>query len=240
MVDAAIFADTQWEPKGVYKWLDWLERQLPFPVHRVTAGSIRESIVNKQNTTGGRFASIPWHIQMPDGSASMGRRQCTREYKIAPIIKAKRSLLGYAPRQRIPVGSCETLMGISTDEASRMKDSREPWNRNVFPLIEMGMSRADCLAWMERHGYPQPPKSSCVGCPFHSDREWRRIKDQDPEGWADVLALDELIRHPVRGLRGQQFMHRKLLPLAKIDFSTPEELGQTNLFEMECEGLCGV
>lgn len=39
---AAIFADTQAEPKSVYVWLDWLEKQLPFPVHRVTAGNLAD------------------------------------------------------------------------------------------------------------------------------------------------------------------------------------------------------
>jgi 3'-phosphoadenosine 5'-phosphosulfate sulfotransferase (PAPS reductase)/FAD synthetase len=38
MPAAAIFADTQDEPASVYRWLDWLEKQLPFPVYRVTAG----------------------------------------------------------------------------------------------------------------------------------------------------------------------------------------------------------
>lgn len=239
MVDAAIFADTQWEPQSVYQWLDWLEQQLPYPVHRVTAGSIRADILSKSNTTGGRFASIPWHMRMPNGTASMGRRQCTNEYKLKPLLKAKRMLLGYQPRKRIPVGSCETLIGISTDEISRMKDSREVWNRNVFPLVDLGMSRNDCLNWMQRKGYPQPPKSSCIGCPFHSKDEWRRIK-ADPVAWADALEIDEAIREPVRGIRGQQFMHRSLLPLAQVDLSTPEERGQANLFENECEGMCGV
>lgn len=40
MPDCAIFADTQAEPKSVYTWLDWLEKQLPFPVHRVTRGDL--------------------------------------------------------------------------------------------------------------------------------------------------------------------------------------------------------
>ena len=240
MVEAAIFADTQWEPQGVYTWLDWLETQLPFPVLRVTAGSIRDGIIKKQNTTGGRYAAIPWHLQHPNGERGMGRRQCTREYKIEPLIKAKRQLLGYAPRKRIPLGSCETLIGISTDEATRMKDSQEKWNRNRWPLIELGMSRNDCLSWMRKHGHPQPPKSSCIGCPFHSDHEWRRIRDTEPDAWADAIALDELIREPMRGMKGEQFMHRKLLPLAQVDLSTAEELGQVNLFENECEGMCGV
>ena len=240
MVDAAIFADTQWEPRAVYEWLDWLEARLPFPVYRVTAGSIRDSILAKQNTTGGRFAAVPWHLQHPNGERGMGRRQCTREYKIAPLIKEKRRLLGYQPRQRIPVGACETLIGISTDEAVRAKDSRERWNTNVFPLLDLRMSRQDCVGWMARHGYPTPPKSSCIGCPYHSDAEWRRLRDTDPEAWADAVALDEMIREPVRGMKARQFMHRKMLPLAQVDLSTPEEHGQVNLFENECEGMCGL
>lgn len=32
---AAVFADTGDEPKTVYKWLEYLGTQLPFPVYRV-------------------------------------------------------------------------------------------------------------------------------------------------------------------------------------------------------------
>lgn len=239
MPDAAIFADTKWEPRKVYEWLDWLETKLPFPVYRVSRGNLRDDTIAKKNSTGGRFASIPWHITMPDGSASMGRRQCTAEYKISPLIKEKRRLLGYKARQRIPVGSCETWIGISTDEASRMKQSTERWSVNRWPLIERGMSRWDCLRWMEKKGYPTPPKSSCIGCPFHSDHEWRAIKD-DPESWADAVAIDAIIREPVRGMRGYQFAHRSCIPLDQVDLSTAEDHGQISLFNNECEGMCGV
>lgn len=61
--DAAIFADTQWEPAHVYEHLSWLRSPnvLPFPVHIVTAGDIRDGIRGRRNTTGGRFAAIPSH-----------------------------------------------------------------------------------------------------------------------------------------------------------------------------------
>lgn len=239
MPEAAIFADTQWEPKHVYTWLDWLEKQLPFPVHRVTRGSLREDILRKQNSTGGRFASVPWHIKMLDGTASMGRRQCTSEYKIMPLIRERRRLLGYKPRQRIPEKSCITWIGISTDEASRIKPSQQRWNVNRWPLIEMGMSRWDCLQWMKRNGFPQPPKSSCIGCPFHSNHEWRLLK-ANPESWADAVEIDRAIREPVRGMKGQQFAHRALIPLEEVDLSTAEDYGQISLFNNECEGMCGV
>ena len=86
-VDAAIFADTQWEPRKVYDWLDWLEAEIQrcphaFPIYRVTKGSLRDAAIRSKNSSGGRFASIPWHITMPNGDRGMGRRQCTREFKI--------------------------------------------------------------------------------------------------------------------------------------------------------------
>lgn len=241
-VDAAIFADTGWEPRRVYQWLDWLEQEIqrcphPFPIHRVTAGNLREDIIASRG--GDRVAAVPWHMQMPNGDRAMGRRQCTAEYKIAPLTKKSRELCGLAPRQRAKGVVCETFIGISTDEALRMKPSQEPWKRHRWPLIERGMNRHDCLQWMTRKGYPLPPKSSCIGCPFHHDNEWRAIK-ADPESWADAVMLDKIIREPVGKMLGRQFMHRSCLPLDEVDFSTAADHGQVDMFNNECEGMCGV
>ena len=238
-VDAAIFSDTHWEPRAVYEWLDWLEKQLPFPVHRVSAGSLRDGIMESKNTTGGRFATVPWFITNPDGSAGMGRRQCTSEYKLKPLVREKRRLVGLEKGERAKRGDvlCETLIGISADEVFRVKNSDEPWNVNRWPLIEKRMSRDDCRAWMDRHGYPQPPKSSCIGCPFHSNAQWREIK-ADPRAWADVLEIDAAIREPVRGQRVQQFMHAERKPMAEIDFNAADAQG--DMFQNDCEGMCGV
>jgi len=237
-VEAAIFADTGWEPRKVYEWLDWLEKQLPYPVHRVSKGSLRDAAIRSDSSGVNRFAFIPWHMVMPNGGRVMGRRQCTAEYKISPLTRKARDLLGLAPRQRAKGVQCEMLIGISTDEALRMKPSREPWKQHRWPLIEKGMSRSDCLAWMERKGYQLPPKSSCIGCPFHSDHEWRAIK-ADPEAWADAIEVDAAIRQQP-GIRGQQFMHRSCVPLGEVDLSTAADHGQVDMFNNECEGMCGV
>lgn len=77
MPDCAIFADTGWEPKAVYEHLEKLQEALPFPVHVVSAGDIRSDIIKRSNTTGQRFAAVPWFMKMPDGKPAMGRRQCT-------------------------------------------------------------------------------------------------------------------------------------------------------------------
>ena len=234
MPDAAIFADTQWEPKAVYEWLGWLSRQLPFTVIQVTAGNLRQDILSRSNTSGKRFAAVPWFMKKPNGEQAMGRRQCTNEYKLRPIQRKIVELLG----GKHPKGGCDLWIGISTDEASRMKPSRVQYIQNRWPLIEKQISRHDCLRWMKAKGYPEPPRSACIGCPFHNNTEWRTIK-ADPAMWADAIEIDRAIRKQP-GFKGEQFAHRKLIPLEEVDLLTDEERGQGNLFINECEGMCGV
>lgn len=241
MPDCAIFADTGWEPKAVYDHLAWLmtPNVLPFPVHVVGSRDLRENVLASTNQRKRRFASVPWFIRNLDDTEGMGRRQCTREYKIEPIAKKQRELLGYQPRRRIPANSVECWIGISLDEVFRIKPARNAWQKNRWPLIEKRMHRSDCLEWLKRHDYPTPPKSSCIGCPFHSDAHWRDMKANNSEEWADAVAVDAAIRTAFK-MKGKQFMHAKRVPLAEVDLSTAEDRGQLNLFNNECEGMCGV
>lgn len=234
MPAAAIFADTGWEPRAVYEHLDRLEKALPFPVVRVSAGNIRDDIIARKNTTGHRFAAVPWYT---DGGG-IGRRQCTKEYKLAPIGRALRGLLGYEPRQRIPAGAAEVWVGISTDEAIRMKPARVQWQRNRWPLIEMGMSRRECAARLASRGWTAP-KSSCIGCPFHSNAMWRDMRDNAPDEWADAVAVDASLRAGIKRKR-LEYMHPQRVPLDQVDLRTAADFGQGDLFLNECEGMCGV
>ncbi|WP_454858528.1 hypothetical protein [Rhizobium binxianense] len=244
MPDCAVFADTCWEPTAVYEHLRWLmsPNVLPFPVHIVSAGNIRENLMLAAE--GKRWASIPAFTRIVDrrGRATVGmiRRQCTRDYKIDPIRRKVRALAGLTRRRSPPYPVVEQWIGISLDEAIRMKPSREAWQVNRWPLIEKRMTRRDCLVWLDRHGYPMPPKSACLGCPFHHDSVWRQMRDEDPEAWADVVAVDRSIRSGLRGIRGQVYLHRSAVPLDEADLSTSADHGQLDLWPNECEGMCGV
>jgi hypothetical protein len=241
MPDAAIFADTQFEPQEVYQHLEWLTEQLPFPVYIVTKGNIEADHLAGLNSTGQRFASMPLFTS----GGGMGRRQCTREYKIEPIIKKERELIGLKPRQRAPKGVAITQwIGISTDEAVRMKPSRVAWIEHRWPLIELGMSRHSCLQWWGEH-YPSKrlAKSACIACPFHNDSMWRDMKMNDPASFARAVAFDRAIRahgSRLRGMNEQQYVHRSCRPLDEVDFRSAEDMGQLNMFNNECEGMCGV
>lgn len=230
-LDGAVFADTQWEPAEVYRHLDWLEQLVigKVPIWRVTAGNIRQEALTKR----GRFASMPLHLLNDDGGKGMLKRQCTNDYKIRPIRRRLREL---GASRRNPV---DLLLGISLDELLRMRDSNVLYVRNQYPLVQMRLTRADCLAWLERRGYPRPPKSACVGCPFRSDAEWRHIRETSPAEWRGAVAFDAAVRQLPRIL-GRVYLHASLQPLDQVDLSTPEDHGQLSLWGNECEGMCGV
>lgn len=240
MPSAAIFADTQAEPKAVYIWLDWLEKQLPFPTYRVTAGNLHE-IIGKQRPKGRwRHMPIPAYIANAQGKPSLANRSCTQDFKIRPLERQVRILAGLF-RKRSPLIPVVTQwIGISLDEAGRRKPSRNTWQLNRWPLIEMSLTRQDCLNWMHRKGYPQPPKSSCTFCPYHSDAQWSAVK-ADPTSWKSAVEIDRRVRDLWHGrVPGNIYLHRKLKPLEELTFDDHTPESHSAEFSRECEGMCGV
>jgi len=245
--DHVVFADTGWEPEQVYDHLGWLRKQCEkagIPFHRVSFRNIREDTVTARSAESGEYAGrwVSMPVFVDTGSCIEGRmkRQCTSEYKLNPLRKKQRELLGYKQRQRIPPGSCDVMVGISTDEAGRASPSKDRWVDNIFPLIDpLKMSRLDCQHWWEKH-YPHRPlvKSSCIGCPYHSDGEWLRMMQERPEEFADACDFDDQIRN-LTGLRGTTYLHRSLKPLREV----PLNEGQGGLDledEVYCAGGCGL
>lgn len=243
--DAAIFADTGWEPAAVYEQVDRLEQvcvELGVEFYRVSSGNLREDSINPEH----RYASIPYFVRNPDGSEGMGRRQCTSEYKLTPINRKVRELLGAkAPDfRRVPKGRlAEQWIGFSTDEvirANRRKDSQGvSYLNSRYPLLELGMSRTDCERYLAEQGWGHTVKSACIGCPFHGNAQWRELRDNHPEEWADAVEFDEAIRKGgSRGLPldGTAYLHRSRVPLdqAPIDRRTAVEhaAAQLDLFDL--------
>jgi hypothetical protein len=248
-VEAAIFADTQAEPESVMRWLSLLEGFIaaakhPFPVLRVTAGSLIEGSLRIGTREDGRKwikGHVPAFVKKPDGSMGPLWRTCTADYKLAPLLRKQRELAGVKRGQKTV--ALNSWIGISIDEAHRMKPSREPWARNVWPLIEAGMKRHDCLRWMEAKGYPKPPRSACTFCPFHSDAEWHRLKTQEPDAFAHALAYErrlQAVSAETGCHAGRVTLHRSGANIDEVDFNPSGTQGQQELFGNECEGMCGV
>ena len=247
--DCAVFADTRWEPPTIYSHLEWLAGQLRFPLYFVDNGrSLREDVKTLTNHSGSRsYIDIPVYLKGRDGEGDgIGRRQCTDNYKIRPIRRKIREVLGLRPRQRVPAGTTvELWLGISTDEAIRMKTSRDRWMTNRYPLIEAGMSRQDCIDWWTAR-YDRPlERSACVACPFQSRQRWVETKRRWPDLFAEAVQIDANLRDPNRGLTLDKtpYLHSQRLPLAEavaLDVAEMEPDGQGDRFGNECEGHCGV
>lgn len=241
-VTCAIFADTQSEPEATYAHLDWLEKQLPFPVHRVTAGNLGTEILATSRGEQRNDARPPFYVKSANGTRGILRRQCTGDYKIDPIHKHIRQLLGVAKGARVPKDcSVVQVIGISYDEAGRMKTSRHAWQTNDYPLVARRLTRGHCIEWLRARGFPIPPKSACVFCPFRRDVEWQLMRVEAPRDFALAVSIDEAIRAPGYGrLVGECYVHQSLQPLAEIDFEHRAHRFQTNLWDDECDGVCGV
>lgn len=227
MPDCAIFADTQAEPAHVYQWLDALEMQLPFPLYRVTRGNLEQDVLTGYN-------KLPFYIK-GDNREGMLRRQCTQDYKLQPLRKKVRALLAERGETQ-----ADMYIGISLDEAIRMRTSDVKYVRNVYPLIDARLTRHDCINWMLGRGFPMPMKSACYFCPFADDNRWREMKLMQPQEFAKAVKFDETARTSLKGVRGAAYLHRSCVPLGEVDLRNAADFGQIDAFGNECEGMCGV
>jgi hypothetical protein len=244
-VDVVLFADTGDEPDYVYQQVRYLKDRLGnIPLETVDNGNMIDDIIQSK----GRFASIPVYT-MSDGSVGRLRRQCTREYKITPIEKRVRGILlerGLAKQNSAGAiyinddVEVDVLLGITLDEAQRMKHNRNKKFTNTYPLIDRMMTRHDCMLWLQKRGLLIPRKSSCLICPYHNDEYWRWLKDERPSDWDHVVKIDAHLRRGDFAARadGEMYLHRQCKPLPDIDLSTQQDHGQKEMFD-ECEtGYC--
>lgn len=224
-VDYAIHADTTHESKLTYEFADrwrWWLHDKGIKVITVRPDDKNLGMFNQY-----RGVFVPAYTQCTKGYGQL-HRQCTGNWKIAPIRRWV-----WEHRNGEPV---EMWLGISLDEFRRMKQSDVKYITNRWPLIEPKMTRLDCMNWLEKNGIEIPPRSACVFCPYHSTREWQRIK-QVPADWESAIEYDRAIRkiRPPFDL----FVHPSRKPLDEIDFRTAKEKGQLSLWDNECEGICG-
>lgn len=160
--------------------------------------------------------SIDIPVRMANGAP--GNRNCTVYFKIKPIAKWIRK---NAP-------NCILGKGISTDEPHRATPSREDDGYlSAYPLIELGLSRSDCLRLVREAGLPQPPKSSCWFCPYKTTDQWITARRERPELFTKVVNLERHLNEK-RSQIGKDSVFvsgvgaRKLLP---IDKAIPDQLG---------------
>lgn len=243
---AAVHADTTWEKSQTYEFAEiftpWLKAR-GVNVVTVSAGEQPKKATTGQTDccffstqvidqyqVGGEGTCLPAFTGAKNNiKKGQLRRQCTSHWKIDPIrrwVRAHRQ-----GREQV-----HQLIGISLDEAHRMKPAQVKYVTHEWPLIDKRMTRSDCRAYLEKNGLPIPLKSSCVFCPFHKKTEWAEIK-KNPKDWVIAVDVDRKIRNvrPPYDL----YLLSSCEPLEEADLSTPEDRGQMTLWQDECTGFCG-
>jgi len=245
-VDHVIFADTGFEPDYVYKQVERCEKiakdnDIGFHTVRADFKDSYENIythtieATKGNTS--RYSGFPMYMKK-----GFIRRQCTNDFKIQPIRKKIRELLGLKKGQRAGKEILvDQWIGISMDEIQRTRINRDVWINNYYPLIEKNLNRNDCLNWIKKNKLPIPKKSACINCPYHDNKTWLDMKKNRPEDFAKAVEIDYAVRE-AESLKYpfdvELYTHRELKPLDQIEFDPNKD--QLDMFDEECEGICGI
>ena len=130
-------------------------------------------------------------------SAGAGGCRWATGYKTAAIERFKKN-------QR---GTVVDYVGIACDELHRAEKNADPNKR--FPLIEWGMSEADCLSYCYDTGfrwvegdielYDILDRVSCWCCKNKNLKELRNIYQYLPDYWQRLRDLQSKIPMPMKG-----------------------------------------
>lgn len=166
-----------------------------------------ERFTLKQKIYWDRGVPIPARM---GGNGMPGKRGCTEDWKINVVGK-------YIDTLSVPY--VVQGLGISLDEFSRARTTE--WykqnhfmQRREYPLINMRLSRSDCLRIVQEAGLPEPPKSSCFFCPFHKRSEWIEMKREQPDLFQQAVEIEKHMNEKV-GKTGREafYLHPSLMPL---------------------------
>ena len=232
--DLAVIADTEREMSSTW---DYLERYVQPALDSVgvTLHRVKKSQYATKDLYGGKDGDtllIPAFTDMGDCPGKLPG-YCSGEWKREVIRRWATQVHG--------VKSANLWIGYTIDEMGRAKrNSKSPrsqgkW-RPIYPLINLNLTRGDCIELVEREmGWPRPKSSSCWMCPNHNMREWREVR-ASPEDWRLAVQFDGHIRQRDPHV----WLTAECVPLVEADLSDKQEV-MFGRDRGECtSGLCFV
>lgn len=153
--------------------------------------------------------------------------------KLEPFCSGKwKRDVGERWLRSIGIKTARMWIGISRDEASRIRNQHRGWLALWYPLIfEVPHTRPRCVEQIRSEGWAgHIPHSACYMCPNLSDAEWIDMKLNWPEDF--VMACLEEVK--ARAKDPHFFLHPSCVPLAQVDF-----FAQTTMFsDRGCTSGC--
>ena len=174
---------------------------------------------------GKRVDTAPYWTKDENGKIGQLSQQCTRHYKIRPVRRAVTQWLinGIKPRmrrseaQRVPV---VFWIGFASDEQHRASKilSDTPRFTHRFPLIELGMTKQDCVDYIRDNQLPEPIASVCAGCFSNGLKTLRWMYENDKAAWERTVARDRYVRNGLAkyGVRDQVYVFSGCVPIEEL------------------------
>jgi len=147
-IDIILFCDTGLEFPLMYEHLDKLEKTINMPITRVRADKpyeyyFLEAPVKRKHET--EFSKKFGFNHKGYGWAGPKMRWCTSVLKDTPREHFLRPL-----REKYEI---KEYIGIAADETYRLKRKRNQNPNHIHPLVEWGITEADCLKYCYDHGF---------------------------------------------------------------------------------------
>ena len=184
-IDEILFCDTGWEFPQMYDHLARLERYIGRPITRLKAPLTADQYFYEYTAKSTARLVTNRGLSWPSHSC----RWCTGRLKTHVINKHLRDL-----RKQYHLVQ---YVGIAADEAHRCKDLH-------YPLVECGMTEADCLNYCYARGfdwgglYKIFRRVSCWCCPLQPLPELRKLRKHCPDLWQRLLEMDAHTWQPFR------------------------------------------
>lgn len=179
--DLILFADTGSEKPHTYEHIievnEWLADRAVAPIITVRKGGRQESL--EENCL--RMDMLP--------SIVYGYKSCSSKFKREPQDKFCNN---WAPARAAWAAGLKVqkYIGYDADEERRAKIKADDKYDYVYPLIEWGWGREECVEAIARAGLPQPGKSACFFCPSSTRDEIDALKQTYPVLFYRALALE--------------------------------------------------
>lgn len=186
-------------------------------------------------------------------------KTCTDQLKLRPIfrfletwiwknyglqVNRKSGIVNFAKKY----GKIRILIGIARGEEKRISGKfSEAWKRqslqNEYPLVDLGMDRADCQSYIASVGHAVPRPSNCILCPFMSEQELAymvRFLPADLDEWIQLEAA-KLAANTHKGSNNFGVWGRKTLPekVAEVKAKFADWSNQQLIDYKMSHGHCG-
>ena len=226
----AIWCDTGAEHDLMYSRIDEVERELTL-IHNGDFTLVR--VRNDKHTGLEQYAQKSKY--MPSGQA----RYCTRLFKIEPIDN-------FLSEQ----GECELMIGFNADEDGRTGNLELKSNVTyTYPLIEDGLTRADCEDTLRLHGlHPNFPvymlRGGCRMCFFKSEKEYRAMYHLNKKEFDKMVEFEEGMQDKRRKFYSIMSSGKSLRQLMlqeqkeRLQFPEIQELYKSLKKETSCGAFC--